>query len=122
MVTRRAQTPSTSSNPTIRLPFPCSGPSSPRSACGPTHMLFGRKGPWVAAVSTPLGCCDTTMNHQKATVAPRITALFDTPRLPIVSSSWLLVVGNRPRMVAASRGASFQFTRRLVAVRSKFCR
>ena len=34
-------------------------------------------------VSTMPGCCETTMNHQNATVAPRLTTLLS----PIVSSS-----------------------------------
>src|SRR5713226_6284106 len=66
------------------VPCPPRRPVVTAICCRPhSHCAWVPKGPWVAAVSTPPGCWETTMNHQNATIAARLT----NPLLPIVSSS-----------------------------------
>src|SRR6266446_3807892 len=52
------------------VPCPPRRPVVTAICCRPhSHCAWVPKGPWVAAVSTPPGCWETTMNHQNATSA-----------------------------------------------------
>src|SRR5437867_10731768 len=64
-------------------PWPPRRPVVTPICCRPqSHCAWVTNGPWVAAVSVPPGCCETTMNHQNRTVNPRLT-----PRLLLIVSS-----------------------------------
>src|SRR5437899_12880055 len=52
-------------------PWPPRKPVVTPICCRPqSHCTWLAKGPCVAAVSVPFGCCETTMNHQNSRVEP----------------------------------------------------
>src|SRR5712692_9864833 len=78
-------------------PCPPRRPVVTATCCRPhSHCAWVPKGPWVVTVSTMPGCCETTMNHQNATVAPRLTTLL----LPIVSSAHMSTAQGHPFLTA----------------------